>query len=125
MDEEVQWTLRWWWGGVREGVGGGGAGGGQVPSVCQRYPVEVVQDVGGVSGPEARGRDTDDSHAVRDLHLLLHLRQVVRLALPAVAGGHGAKLHGAVIQPLEDDKVPEGKQKNHFIETRSCVYSCF
>lgn len=59
---------------------------GQVALVCERYPVEVVQDVGGVSGPEARGRDTDDGHAVGDLHLLLYLWQVIWLALPAAAG---------------------------------------
>lgn len=70
--------------------------------MCERYPVEVVQDVGGVSGPEAGGWDADDGHAVGDLHLLLHLRQVVRLALPAAAGRHGAELHRAVVQPLGD-----------------------
>lgn len=76
--------------------------------MCERYPVEVVQDVGGVSGPEAGGRDADDGHAVGDLHLLLHLRQVVRLALPAATGRHGAELHRAVVQPLGDeDGVPK------------------
>lgn len=62
------------------------------------HPVEVVEDVGGVSGPKARRGHADDGHAVRDLHLLLHPRQVVGLALRP--GGHVGELHRSVIQPL-------------------------
>lgn len=73
-------------------------------SVRERYPVEVVEDVGGVSRSEAWRRDADDCHAVRDLHLLLHLRQVVRLALSVSSGRHVAELHRAMIQPLEQHR---------------------
>ncbi|TNN47730.1 hypothetical protein EYF80_042049 [Liparis tanakae] len=73
---------------------------------CVRYPVEVVEDVGGVSGSEAGRRHADDGHAVGDLHLLLYLRQVVRLVLPAGSGRHVAELHGAVVQPLGERREP-------------------
>ena len=65
-----------------------------------RYPVEVMKDVGGVPGSEAGRGHADDGHAVRDLHLLLHLGQVVGLALPP--GGHVTELHGTVVHPLEN-----------------------
>lgn len=82
-------------------------------SVRERYPVEVVEDVGGVSGPEAWRRDADDGHAVRDLHLLLHLRQVVWLALSVTSGRHIAELHRAVIQPLEEHRKAEHVTLSH------------
>lgn len=65
---------------------------------CMTYPVEVMENVGRVSRSEARRGDTDDGHAVRDLYLLLHSGQVVRLAL--CSAWHVAELHCSMIHPL-------------------------
>lgn len=70
--------------------------------MCRCYPVEVMEDVSGVSRSEARRWDADDSHAVRDLHLLLHPWQVVWLALTSSSARHITELHRAVIQPLQE-----------------------
>lgn len=48
--------------------------------LCGFYPVEVMEDVCGISWSETRRWDTDDGRVIRNLHLLLHLRQIVWLA---------------------------------------------
>lgn len=65
------------------------------------YPVEVMEDVCWISWSETRRWDTDDGRVVRNLHLLLHLWQVVWLAL-SFTSNWCVELHHAVIQPLED-----------------------
>ncbi len=87
-------------------------------SLCECYPVEVMEDVSRVSRSEAGWWDADDSHVVGNLHLLLHPWKVVWLALSSSSGWHVAELHCTVIQPLEDTCQSESKTNHPWCKKR-------